>query len=370
MNTIPDSGTSMEGRSCDDRRSSSVANHAVFAVRAFHPLRVKRVALETAEACSIVFAVPPELSELFAYEAGQFVNVRVVVDGDRHVRSYSMSSSPAIDADLQIMVKRVPGGLVSNWLNDTVIPGAVLDVGPPTGAFVLGESDRDIVAFAAGSGITPVFSILKTALRSTRRRVRLLYANRDRAAAIFASELDALVERYPGRVVVEHHEDVQRGFVGGHDVASFADGARDADFYVCGPTPFMDVVETALRDGGADVTRLHLERFTLRDGVHAIGEPRDEAPGTTNELTLSIDGRAVTLALRRNTTLLECARLAGLRPPASCEIGSCGACIARIVEGRVEMRSNEVLTSEEVAEGWVLTCQAVPVTSVVSLLYE
>jgi 3-ketosteroid 9alpha-monooxygenase subunit B len=329
----------------------------------YHPLRVRRVIPETPVARSIVLEVPAGLAAAFAYEAGQFITVRTVLDGETYLRSYSMSSSPAVDSELRVTVKRVTGGPVSNWLNDAVGEGDVLEVSPPGGSFVLGRGEHDIVAFAAGSGITPVFSILKTALAATGRRARLLYANRDRAAAIFGADLDALAAGYPGRLAVEHHEDVARGFISRDEVTRVAADARDADYYICGPAGFMQTVEAGLRDLRVDQARVHIERFT------PVGEPA-AGPADGGTVIIRLGGRTVRAAHRRGSTLLQTARSVGLRAPSSCEAGTCATCMARVVQGRVVMRNNEALTADEVAEGWVLTCQAVPVTPVVEVAYE
>ncbi|XVQ09405.1 2Fe-2S iron-sulfur cluster-binding protein [Spirillospora sp. CA-255316] len=332
----------------------------------YHPLRVRRVVRETSEARSIVFEVPPELDGAFTYEAGQFVTIRVVREGRTHLRGYSMSSSPEVDGELRVTVKRVPGGLVSNWLNDAVREGDVLDVARPGGAFVLDQGEHDIVAFAAGSGITPVFSILKTALATTGRRARLLYANRNREAAIFGDELDALAGRHPGRFAVEHHEDLVSGFVDRDTVARYAAGtagAGDAAFYICGPDGFMDVAETGLRELGVGQDRIRIERFTP-------AEQPATGPADGIEVTVKLGGRTATVAHRHNATLLQTARSAGLQAPSSCEAGTCATCMARVVQGRAVMRNNEALTPDEVDEGWVLTCQAVPMSPVVEVVYE
>src|SRR5262245_9853170 len=197
----------------------------------FHPLRVARVVPETAESASFVLDVPDELRDAYAYEAGQFLTFRVPVDGEHHLRSYSMSSSPAVDAELQVTVKRVPGGLVSNAMIDTLVPGDVVEATRPAGVFCLGPGDADVVAFAAGSGITPVFSLLKAALAGTSRRVRLLYANRDRESVIFRDALDSLVEQHPERLAVTHRLDVEHGFVDDATVASLAEGTATAEIF-------------------------------------------------------------------------------------------------------------------------------------------
>jgi 3-ketosteroid 9alpha-monooxygenase subunit B len=334
---------------------------------AFHELRIARVVRETAEASSLVLDVPAELREAFSYEAGQFCTFRVTVDGERHLRCYSMSSSPAVDDEFQVTVKRVPGGLVSNWINDALAAGDAIDVTRPAGVFRLGEAERDVVTFAGGSGITPVFSILKTALAATSRRVHLLYANRDRDSVIFAAELEALVERYGRRLHVVHHHDVDQGFVDGDELEPFIDVARDADLYICGPGPFMDVVERTLLAHDIDGGRIHIERFTPLDPPD-LEETGDEAPGAV-QVTIELNGRTGTTEYRHGMALLQMARQLGMSPPFSCEAGNCATCMAKIVEGGARMHVNNALTDDEVADGWVLTCQAVPTTPSVHVVY-
>jgi 3-ketosteroid 9alpha-monooxygenase subunit B len=336
----------------------------------FHPLRIARVVRETADACSFVLGVPDEIADGFAYEAGQFLTFRVDIDGEQRLRSYSMSSSPAVGDDLQVTVKRVPGGVVSNWMNDTLAVGDEFHATYPAGAFVLGQAQGDLVAFAGGSGITPVFSILKTALATTSRGVRLLYANRDVESVIFASQLEALVDRFGDRLVVDHHLDVDRGFVDDEEVHRFlADmsGRSDADFYICGPGTFMDIVERTILPTGVDAGRIHIERFTPPEPD--LHETADDAPEVVL-VTIELNGRRAVAQYRHGTTLLQTARSLDMRPPSSCESGNCATCMARLVEGSAVMRNNTALTAEEVADGWVLTCQAVPTSSAVHVVYE
>jgi ferredoxin-NADP reductase len=333
----------------------------------FHPLPIRRVERESTDAASSVLDVPAELRDAFSYEAGQFLTFRVWVDDQPHLRCHSMSSSPAVDSELQVTVKRVPGGVVSNWMNETLAPGHVVEATRPAGVFCLGPGDGDVVAFSAGSGITPVFSLLKAALSTTSRRVRLLYANRDRDAVIFGAELDVLVERYRGRLEVVHHLDVERGFVDADALGPFVEATPGAEFYVCGPTPFMDLVEGALSAHGVDAAHIHIERFTpasppgppaTSDG--AEGPAASETGSTTARVTVELDGRTDTVDHHPGTTILQTARQMGMTPPFSCESGSCATCMAKLVEGAAEMHVNNALTDDEVADGWVLTCQAVP----------
>jgi ferredoxin-NADP reductase len=314
-------------------------------------LRVRDVIPETADASSFVLDPP------FEYTAGQFITVRVRVDGETVLRSYSMSSAPGVDGDFKVTVKRVPGGVVSNWLNDTLVPGSVIEATRPAGVFCLPAGEGPVVAFAAGSGITPIISILKTV---GGRPARLLYANRDRDSIIFEHELKAL------DVEVTHHLDVEHGFVTVDDVNPFiVDGA---EYFICGPAPFMDIVEGALLDAAVDPGRIHIERFTPTEAADSVEAATESTDGIT--VTVELNGKTAITEHRPGTTILQTARQTGLSPPSSCEAGSCATCMARLLEGAVSMKVNNALTDDEVAEGWILTCQSVPTTPAVHVVYE
>jgi ferredoxin-NADP reductase len=338
----------------------------VLADHGFHPLRVAGVVRETAEASSFVLEVPADLRPAFTYEPGQFCTFRVLVDGRTHLRCYSMSSSPTVDTELRVTVKRTLDGVVSNWMNDHVGPGDVLEATRPAGVFRLGEGSGDVVALSAGSGITPVLSVLKATLATTPRPVRLLYANRDVDAVIFRSEIDALEHRHDTRFTVHHHLDVHRGLIVPDDIVAFIEGARDPEFFVCGPGSFMDVVESTLVANGVEGGRIHIERFTPDGWVPEVGA--GQAPETST-VTIELDGRTESTEYRPGTTILQTARQMGMSPPFSCESGSCATCMARLLEGTASMHVNNALTDDEVVEGWVLTCQAVPTSPLVRVAY-
>ena len=333
----------------------------------FHRLRIRRVVAETAEASSFVLDLPEELRSAFAYDAGQFCTFRLWIDGEPQLRCYSMSSAPGIDPDLQVTVKRVPDGVVSNWMIDHLAEGDEIEATYPAGVFRLAPGDGDLVAFAGGSGITPVFSLVKTALATTKRRVHVFYANRDRESAIFGAELDALAETHPGRLQVVHHLDAEQGFADHDTISPFAWVGDDPDFYLCGPTPFMDIVERTLLDEGMAPDRVHVERFSTPEPVEA---PEPSGNGAAPRITVEIGGRTESTDHHPGTTLLQTARQLGLPAPFSCESGSCATCMAKVVEGSVTMRTNNALTDDEVADGWVLTCQAVPTSPSVRVVYE
>lgn len=334
----------------------------------FTPVRVKQVIQETIDAVSLVLDVPEPSKDQFQYLAGQFVTVEVTIGGADHRRCYSMSSSPAVDPDLRITVKRDRDGLVSNWINDTVSVGDELHIAPPEGRFVLTPTHRDLVTFAGGSGITPVFSLVHSALATTTRKARLFYANRDLESVIFRDALAHLTDTHAERFEVHHHLDNHDGIVSPQRIVDFVTGTThtSTDYYICGPAPFMDTVEQVLLDAGIPRQQLHLERFT----VAAIPTPDPDEPVVTGEVTIELDRQTVTVPYRAGNTLLQTARLAGLKAPSSCETGSCGTCMARVVEGCARMHNNDALDDDEVADGWVVTCQALPTSRRVRVVYE
>jgi ferredoxin-NADP reductase len=279
-----------------------------------------------------------------------------------------MSSSPDTDGSLAVTVKRVPGGLVSGWMHEHLGPGDVVEVTRPAGVFCLRDTAAPMVAFGAGSGITPILSLVKSALAVTARRVRVLTANRDWDSVIFRDTLDELAGRYPGRLEVRHHLDEGQGFVTGDQVRAFAGGDRDADFYICGPAPFMDLAERALLDDGVTPEQIFIERFEVATlGASAVASAGQEREGT---VCVVLSGKRHTVPQHAGETLLESARRAGLSPPFSCEAGNCATCIAQVTEGEAKMRANNALDDDEIADGWVLTCQGEPVTPHVTVVYE
>ncbi len=332
----------------------------------FHTVRVREVVRETADASSFVLDVPPHLSAGYVYEAGQFLTFRCWVDGEQHLRCYSMSSSPGVDDCLQVTVKRVQGGVVSNWMIDCLGPGDDVETTFPSGVFGARVHEGDVLAFAGGSGITPILSILKSVLTAGTNRVRLFYANRESGSVIFGPALEALSERYGGRVEVVHHLDTDLGVVDTEEITAFAGDCRGVDCYVCGPGPFMELVESTLLGSGANPGSIHIERFTPAGGVPCQPPSDEDRPG---QVTIELDGRVEVAEYRPGTTILQTARQLGMSPPYSCEAGSCATCMARLLEGAVNMHANNALTDEEVAHGWILTCQGVPSTPSVHVVY-
>jgi 3-ketosteroid 9alpha-monooxygenase subunit B len=332
----------------------------------FQQATVTRIIKETADTRTYVLA-PHE--QPFAYRAGQFCTFRVTVDGEELYRSYSMSSAPEIDSELMTTVKRVAGGKVSNWIVDNVVEGDELTMTRAAGTFVLSPASVPLLAFAGGSGVTPILSLTKSALTTADRAVRILCADRDRASVIFEALIDELVERYPGRLSVERHIDVEHGLLNPDAVTKFVGSDTDAECYVCGPEGFMAVVRSALPDGA----RVLVEDFDASPPVKATApEVADRADGgeAGGTVTIHLERKKVSVPQVAGETLLESARRAGLSPPFSCEAGNCGTCMARLTEGTATMRTNDVLEDDELADGYILTCQAVPDTPSVTVQYE
>ncbi|WP_092803543.1 ferredoxin--NADP reductase [Rhodococcus globerulus] len=342
----------------------------------FQRATVTRIVKESSDARTFVLA---PADGPFTYSAGQFCTFRVEVDGTELFRSYSMSSSPDTDNELMTTVKRVAGGKVSNWLHDNVSEGDEVVVTRPAGTFRLRESEAPLLGFSGGSGITPILSLAKTTLATTDREVHLLCADRDHDSMIFERVLSELVDRYPGRLTVTRHLDDKNGFLDKAAVLDFVGKHVGADSYLCGPEPFMDLIESALPGPG----RVFSERFgsaaepivaepiaakPVSAGESAATEPTStEVTGT---VTIVLGRKKTSVPRHPNETLLESARRAGLTPPFSCEAGNCATCMAHVTSGSAVMRINDALTDEEVSDGYVLTCQAIPDSESITVKYE
>jgi 3-ketosteroid 9alpha-monooxygenase subunit B len=321
-------------------------------------LQVSEVIDETADSRSIVFEVPAELSERFAYASGQFLSFRVEVGGQRLVRCYSLASAPGIDPAHKVTIKRVVDGRASNWMNDEVSAGDQLEVMPPNGVFVLGNRNTPLMLFSGGSGITPCISIIKTALETTSRPIKLLYANRNDRSIIFKDELNAMMSAHSDRLEIVHRLDDVHGYLEASLVVQEVGPRTDADFYICGPGPFMDVVESGLSSLEIPEDQINIERFESPDAASTDVAPVDTGSGPI--VTLVLDGKTTEIALGEGETILAAARRLGLEPPFACEEAYCGCCMAKVLEGDVEMLMNDGgIDQRQIDQGWVLTCQSV-----------
>ena len=342
--------------------------------RTYHRLRVAEVVEETTEARSLVLAVPPALAADFAYRPGQFLTVRVpAAAGDAVARCYSLSSSPYTDAQPKITVKRVPDGRVSNWICDNVRAGTELDLLPPSGSFTPATLDADLVLLAAGSGITPVMSIVKSVLSHGTGHLALLYSNRDADSVIFADELGRLATAHPERLTVVHWLDDIHGIPTAAELSAPLRPYADRDAFVCGPPAYLDVACQALAGVGVPTERVHVERFEsiVEDDLSIVdsglASPED---ATSPVVEVTLDGQTVRLPWPPGSRLLDVLIAAGLNPPYSCRQGICGACACRMLTGKVELAHNEVLEDEDFADGYILACQALPRSDEVSVTYS
>ncbi len=334
----------------------------------YYELTVEQVRHETADACSFTLGVPASLAALFAYQAGQFLTFKIAHPEGELLRCYSMSSSPRADRSIQVCVKRVRDGRASNWLCDNIRAGDTLSVMPPAGVFTVKEQAHDLLLFAGGSGVTPVFSILKTALLEGDCHIRLIYANRDPDSIIFDHELRALQQQYPERLEIVHLLDALQGIPKTELLQALTYDMQSAQVYICGPGPFMDSAERALQQAGFASSQIHIERFV------SLTTPADIVVDNTKldgEAEIEIDyyGDTHRFTCAPDQTLLQAAQAADVALPYSCEVGMCASCMCEITAGSVDLLNNDVLTEHDIDNQLIITCQAVPTSDKVSLKY-
>jgi len=335
-------------------------------------LRVAKVIDETHDSRSLVFEIPTPLIERFRYRPGQFLSFKIPYEGHVLTRSYSLASSPDDDREHKVTIKRVDDGRISNWMNDRVEAGVRLMVVPPAGSFVLNDADRRIILFGGGSGITPVISIIKSALATSHRSMKLIYANRDERSIIFKTELDELARTHPDRFQIVHCLDDIDGFLDCDAVKRLVGFDVGSDFYLCGPGPFMAVAEEALRELHVDHDLIHVERFVSPPdpGLHV----EELAPEVTDDsvpdtITVVLDSETREIPYQKGEKILLAVRAAGLDAPYSCEEGYCSCCMAKLTAGEVKMDTNDCLSKGLLDEGWVLTCQSRCVSGKVRIEY-
>lgn len=336
-------------------------------------LRVVEVIEETPEARSIVLEPAAETADQFAYRPGQFLTVRVPHAAGDLARCYSLASDPGSGEPMKVTVKRVAEGRASNWLCDQVVPGTDLEALPPSGVFTPADPDGDLLLVAGGSGVTPVMSILRAALRG-RARVALFYANRDPESVIFRAELDELAARHPDRLAVTHWLESDRGLPDLSDIAAWAQAHPEREAFVCGPERFMSLAEQGLADAGLPRAGVHVERFVSLEGDPFAALPSGSITGEVVDgqpaVEVTLDGETRRLGWQRETPLLDVLLAAGLHAPYSCREGSCSACTCLVLDGEVKLLRNTVLSREDLEDGYVLACQAVPLTDDVRVTYE
>jgi ring-1,2-phenylacetyl-CoA epoxidase subunit PaaE len=352
----------------------------------FHKLKIAEVVPETAEAVSLRFEIPPELEETFAFRPGQHLTLRATLDGEEVRRNYSLCTAPD-ERDWMVTIKRMPGGYFSQWAPQNLKAGDVIEVMEPHGSFTTefdSANKRHLVGIAGGSGITPVMSLIKATLRNEPQSwFTLLYGNRDSSSVIFLDALADLKDRYLDRFELYHFLDQEE-----QDIQLFngmldrvrceeaiehlvPDSAEVDGWFICGPGPMMDAAEGVLLDRNIPKGRVHIERFTAEAPPGAvtreIAELQTQAEGVTVAVTL--DGRTRRVPFTQGN-ILDSARASGLPAPFACRAGVCATCRAKVTKGKVEMAARYGLTDEEVAAGYVLTCQSVPLGDGVAVDYD
>ncbi|MEG3155639.1 1,2-phenylacetyl-CoA epoxidase subunit PaaE [Sphingomonas sp. RB1R13] len=354
---------------------------------AFHQLRIAEVRREIDDAISLRFDVPDELRGAFAFRPGQHLTLRTEIDGEDIRRNYSLCVAPH-DGEVRVAIKQIAGGVFSTWANASLKPGDMIDVMPPHGSFTwtFDAGRRATYAgFAGGSGVTPILSLMKAALvAEPLSDFVLLYGNRSSASIMFLEEIAALKNRYMGRLQIYHfledeEEDVDL-FNGRLDVAKIAQvlgalvdpTAIDAAF-ICGPGPMMDAVEAGLLEAGVARARILIERFTAGrvTGAEAAANRVVEQAAEGRRVRLTLEGRTRSIVFDADKgSILDNARAAGMPAPFACKAGVCATCRARLISGKVTMKANYGLSAEELADGFILTCQAVPLTDEVELDFD
>jgi 3-ketosteroid 9alpha-monooxygenase subunit B len=358
-------------------------------------LTVVDVVDETPEARSISFAVPEGAEEKFDYRPGQFLTLAIPSDRTGiAARCYSLSSSPHDEGPLTVTVKRTADGYASNWVWDNLGAGATVRVLPPSGIFTPASLDADLLLFAGGSGITPIMSIVRTALAEGSGRIVVFYANRDERSVIFGEELTRLAAEHPERLQVVHWLESVQGLPSQEQLKTFAEQYLSYDAFVCGPAPYMKAVTGALKELEFPRARRHQEKFVSlggnpfgdleqvqesereiaaaeADDEGAAADVFDDGPVGPVKVEVELDGEEHTFDdWDPRTKLLDFLESKGVRAPYSCREGECSACAIRLLEGEVRMLHNDVLEDEDLEDGIRLGCQSLPATDTVKITYS
>jgi ring-1,2-phenylacetyl-CoA epoxidase subunit PaaE len=356
------------------------------AISHFYPLTVRAVKQETRDAVTLAFDVPLHLADKFRFVQGQFVTIRAWIGGAEIRRSYSICSAVQ-DGLLRVAIKRTPGGLFSNWIIENVKAGATLEVMPPEGRFhvpLSAGNQKDYVAFAAGSGITPIFSIIKTTLLAEpESSFTLFYGNRASSSVMFREELAELKDVFLDRFTLVHvmsreHQDVDllNGRITGEKaeqlLAQFCRFEEIDTVFLCGPEEMVDEISARLQALGMPAARIKIELFSVKESQREsrrAAVPR--AAEAQCQVTLIVDGGEQTFSMERGTeTVLDAALRRGIDLRHSCKSGVCATCRAKLIEGQVDMDANYALEDYEVARGFILTCQSYPVTDAITVDFD
>ena len=353
----------------------------------FHKLKVADVRKETADCVSIAFNVPAELKEEYKYIQGQYLTFKLAVKGEEIRRSYSLCSSPVTETELRVAIKKVKDGRGSGFLNESTKIGDELDVMTPMGTFhsALNASNaKNYVLFAGGSGITPMFSIIKTVLSAEpKSTIQLFYGNLNEEAAIFKKQLDELATANSSRLNIVHVldkpnsaiDDLHKGIMSTDKIKAlitkYLDLKKDSEFFICGPGPMMENAKNILEGLKVEKKRIHIEYFTAVLEATAKVETSSASGKELSKVTIILDGKETELELGENgKVILDAAIDADLDVPFACKGAVCCTCRAKLIEGKVKMDNNFALTDSEVEDGFILTCQSHPLTPVVKVDYD
>jgi ring-1,2-phenylacetyl-CoA epoxidase subunit PaaE len=345
----------------------------------FYKLSIKEIIRETADAVSILFNVPEELQSHYTFVAGQYVNLKVTLDGQEIRRAYSICSAPK-SGELRIAVKSVKNGFFSKFANEKLAVGNVIEVGTPEGKFTFEpkiDRQKNYVAFVAGSGITPVFSILKSVLEEEPNSTFVLvYGNKSEKDTIFHNQLHDLQLQYVGRLFVQYvysQSTADNALLGRIDksTVNFIMKNKHAEMefskcFLCGPEEMINLVSDALKENNVSSSDIKFELFSTSSNDN---ETNTGANGHT-KISILVDSEETTFEMSQQQTLLEAALKQGLDVPYSCQGGICSSCICRITEGAAEMKKNQILNESEVAEGLSLACQAYPTTTTIKIDFD
>lgn len=347
----------------------------------FKELKVKEVKRETDDTVSIAFEIPESQKQEFTYEAGQYITIKHQINGEEVRRSYSLSSAPFED-DFRVAVKKIENGKMSTFLNTIVKSNDVLEVLPPLGTFKLSpQDDSTYVAFAAGSGITPVISMIKSTLENSNSKIVLFYANKTKEATIFKSELDQLFEKYPERFKLQYlytRQPVENKlFEGRINKTKFEDLMREnmgllkADgYFMCGPEQMIKDIADGLEYFGVDKSKIHYELFVTSIVEDEVKKTNNDFSGVSH-LTVIMDGDEFEFELKADEEhILDAAIENGVDAPFSCKGAVCCTCKAQVIEGKAVMDMNYALSDEEVEQGFILTCQAHPASDKVVVDFD
>lgn len=345
----------------------------------FYKLSIKEIIKETADAVSILFNVPEELQSHYTFVAGQYVNLKVTLDGQEIRRAYSICSAPK-SGELRIAVKAVKNGFFSKFANEKLAVGNVIEVGTPEGKFTFEpktDRQKNYAAFVAGSGITPVFSILKSVLEEEPNSTFVLvYGNKSEKDTIFHNQLHDLQLQYVGRLFVQYvysQSTADNALLGriDHTTVNFILKNKHAEmefskFYLCGPEEMINLISNTLKENNISDSDIKFELFSTSSNNK---EATSGADGHT-KISILVDSEETTFEMSQQQTLLEAALKQGLDVPYSCQGGICSSCICRITEGAAEMKKNQILNESEVAEGLTLACQAYPTTTTIKIDFD